>query len=88
MPSPSPRPRARPQAPTLELTLALPHASSSQDGNLLWEIGLTETRQFIEPDRWHATVCHFLQLMAYVSAPMTRMTLMALMALMNPNDEP
>jgi hypothetical protein len=36
-----------------------------EDGNLLWEICLTESPIWIEPDRWHQTVCNFLELLAY-----------------------
>ena len=35
-----------------------------EDGNLFWEIAFCEKAIWPEPDRWHATICNFLQLMA------------------------
>ena len=32
----------------------------AQDGNFFWEICFTERPEWIEPDRWHQTVCNFL----------------------------
>jgi hypothetical protein len=37
----------------------------TQDGNLFWEIAVTDTPEWPEPDRWVETVCLFLQLLAW-----------------------
>ena len=37
----------------------------ADDHNVLWEICLTNTPEFIEPDRWNKTVCNFMLLLAY-----------------------
>ena len=36
-----------------------------EDGNLFWEIGYTDKPIWPEPERWQATVCNFLHLLAY-----------------------
>ena len=37
----------------------------ADDHNVLWEICLTDSPEFIEPDRWNKTVCNFMLLLAY-----------------------
>ena len=36
------------------------YSTLHQDGNFFWEIGFTERPEWIEPDRWHQTVCNFM----------------------------
>jgi hypothetical protein len=36
-----------------------------EDGNLFWEIAFCEKPIWPEPDRWHATICNFLLLLAW-----------------------
>jgi hypothetical protein len=50
----------------IELVLFLtPSLLRAQDGNLFWGIGNTAASEWPEPDRWVATVCNFLQLLAW-----------------------
>jgi hypothetical protein len=36
-----------------------------EDGNLFWEIAFCEKTIWPEPDRWHATICNFLLMLAW-----------------------
>ena len=43
-----------------------------EDGNLFWELGFTEAAHWPERDRWHATVCNLLRLMAWEKSVLGR----------------